>query len=193
MRLLILALALIFPLTAAAQQPSASAKTNSAAASETPSRAEVLRLFQVMRMQQQMEGIQKMMMAQMPAMLEETEEDQLKTLTPQQRQRLRDISNSSMQDAQKIYPISEMLDDFVPIYQHNLSKADVQRITAFYLSPAGKKLLNSNPKMMQEAMAVIAPKMQERMQKLIEEERRKADSIIDAPDQQQSPPPQHRH
>src|SRR5579863_615205 len=180
----VLAFALILPLALVAQQHSSPLPAKTAPATgATPTRAEVLRLFHVMRMQQQMEAIQKMMMAQMPTMLEQTEEDQLKALTPPQRKRLREISDSSMQDAQKIYPIPEMLDDFVPIYQHNLSSADVRRITAFYLSPAGQKLLDQNPKMMQDAMAVIAPKMQQRMQKLIEKERRKADSIVDTPDQ----------
>lgn len=187
-----LALALMLPLALVAQQNPSLGKTPSAA-STAPTRADVLRLFHVMRMQQQMEGIQKMMMAQMPAMLEQTEEDQLKSLTPAQRERLREISNSSMQDAEKIYPISEMLEDFVPVYQHNLTRADVQRITAFYLSPPGQKLLNQNPKMMQEAMTIIGPKMQQRMQKLIEEERRKADGIVDTPDQQpQTSPPQNQ-
>jgi hypothetical protein len=182
----------MLPLALVAQQNPSLGKTPSAA-STAPTRADVLRLFHVMRMQQQMEGIQKMMMAQMPAMLEQTEEDQLKSLTPAQRERLREISNSSMQDAEKIYPISEMLEDFVPVYQHNLTRADVQRITAFYLSPPGQKLLNQNPKMMQEAMTIIGPKMQQRMQKLIEEERRKADGIVDTPDQQpQTSPPQNQ-
>ncbi len=145
-----------------------------------------------MRLEKQMQGIQKMMLAQMPAMLESTEGDEMKPLTPQQRQRLRALAESSMQDANNVYPISEMLDDFVPIYQHNLTKSDVTRITAFYRSPAGKKLLDQNPKMMQEAMTVIAPKMQERMMKLLDEEKRKADGIVDeTPAQpQQSQPPQ---
>lgn len=48
--------------------------------------------------------------------------------------------------------VSEMEEMVVPIYQKYLSEEDIQAINAFYGTPAGKKLIQVQPSIIQESM-----------------------------------------
>ncbi|MBB5634546.1 hypothetical protein HDF26_002784 [Pedobacter cryoconitis] len=48
--------------------------------------------------------------------------------------------------------IEDLLDLLSPIYQKHLSKEDIDSITAFYKTPAGKKFAEKTPVIMQESM-----------------------------------------
>ena len=43
------------------------------------------------------------------------------------------------------FPIDEMVDAVVPIYQRHLTKADLDSIIAFYSGPTGQKLSEGEP------------------------------------------------
>jgi uncharacterized protein len=45
-----------------------------------------------------------------------------------------------------------MVDAMVPVYQHHLTKSDLESVIAFYRSPAGQKILKEQPAMMAEGM-----------------------------------------
>ncbi len=55
----------------------------------------------------------------------------------------------------------------IPVYQKNLSQEDVDAITAFYNTPAGKNLIAAQPKIMQESMMIGQQWGQEIAQKAI--------------------------
>jgi len=40
------------------------------------------------------------------------------------------------------YPMKEVLDSMIPVYQKHLSNMDVSNILAFYQTPTGQKMLN---------------------------------------------------
>ena len=50
------------------------------------------------------------------------------------------------------FPIDELLDAIVPIYQKHLTKSDLDAIIGFYSSPAGQRFIQEVPAMMSEAM-----------------------------------------
>ncbi|HXZ81976.1 MAG TPA: DUF2059 domain-containing protein [Terriglobales bacterium] len=52
------------------------------------------------------------------------------------------------------WPIDEMIDAMIPIYQKHLTQSDLDAILGFYASPAGHKLLKETPAIMAEAMQV---------------------------------------
>jgi uncharacterized protein len=180
--------AFLVPLVLSAALFAQQSATPAAAAPDQPSRADVLHLFTAMRLQQQMESTQNVMAAQVPQMIEKGMDEDLGKLTPAQHARIQELSKSSMQDALRMYPVSEMLDDMVPVYQHNLSKADIDAIASFYTSPAGQKLLDKGAQMMQDTMAVIMPKMQQRMQQSVDLEKQKMEEILTTPPGQEKKP-----
>ena len=179
-RIVLFLICLLVPVAAYAQQAATTVQPNTGA-DQTPTRQEVLQLFATMRLQKQMEQMQKTMAAQMGPMMEKMATDHGKAMTPDQRARLDSIMKSSLEDSLNMYPVAEMLNDMVPVYQNNLSKTDITAISAFYGTPAGQKLLEKGPKMMQEGMAVIMPKMQERMRKNMDSLMQKMNGVYQTP------------
>jgi len=139
-------------------------KPVSADASQPASREDVARLLDAMQVRKQMESMQQTMLGQFKPMMEKMAGDQLKNMTPQQRQHFDQIVQEMFADQRKAYPPSEMIADIIPIYQKYLTKGDVRHISAFYASPSGRKLLDNQPEIMRDFMAEVMPKMQERMQ-----------------------------
>lgn len=45
-----------------------------------------------------------------------------------------------------------LIERLVPIYDRNLTASDIKQLIAFYESPIGKKLIQAQPKIMQESM-----------------------------------------
>lgn len=166
-KVLLLGWVVVLPLFLSAQQASPT-KSTSTAVERPASRAEILQLFQILRLQKQMEEMQKTMSAQMEQTFQSiSKEQQGSKLTPQQREKIDSLMKDYIRESQNVYPVAEMIEDIVPVYQRNLTSDDVHTISAFYQSPAGQTYLNKAPKMMQETMAVIIPKMQQRLKQEI--------------------------
>lgn len=136
------------------------------AAAQNPqqaSRESVMKFFTVMHIEQQVQQVQTLMMTEVAKSMRSTLEND-PSLTRDDKEKVMDLIEPEMQDAAKVYPVSEMLDDMLPVYQKHFTDSDMQAITAFFESPVGKKFIDENGPMMQEAMAVIMPKMNTRMQ-----------------------------
>lgn len=181
----LLIVALTFP--ALSQQPASSAAQTQVPASDAASREDVLRLFKVMRLPEQMESMQQTMIQQMVPAMEKTAEEELPGASPQEREKMRSMTKQAADEAMNMYPVGEMVDDFVPIYQKNYTKSDVDAITAFYSSPAGQRLLDKQPQVMQDAMSTIIPKMQQRMKEMMERLSKEAQELA-KPSQKTSAP-----
>ncbi len=78
-----------------------------------------------------------------------------------------------MDDMIKGLPIDELIQAMVPAYQRNLTKGDVDALTAFYSSPTGQKVLKETPAMTADAMQAasgIIQKMMAQMQDRLQSE-----------------------
>ena len=144
-------------------------------ADQQPTNEQLTRLFEVMRLRQQMESVTKMM----PAMIQQQVAAQSKelseklfpgvTLSPEQEEAARKVTQKYMERAASIYPVSEMIEDMKSLYQRHLTRDDVDAFIAFYGSPAGQHLLDAQPAIMQEYMPMISKRMQERGKQLSDE------------------------
>ena len=109
---------------------------------------QIQKLFDVMDIGKQT----RLAMISMEKQTEATTTEALKTryprITPTQLQRVRRISEESMKD----FPVNDMLNDMIPVYQKYLTRTDVDAMIAFYFSPTGKKLMQDMPQMMQESL-----------------------------------------
>jgi hypothetical protein len=144
---------------------------------------DVMLMFQEMRFEEQMKGIQQSVAQQFQGMANQVmQRTDIKSLTPEKQKKFHDLMEQEMRQSMNVYPVSEMIEDFAPVYAKYLTKADVKGITDFYHSAAGKKLLDISPNVSQEAMAIIGPKMQERMTKSMEEMQQRAKEIFDESD-----------
>lgn len=181
--LVILALAVCAP----AQQLASPAAQTPVPATDQASREDVFRLFKVMRLTEQMESMQKTMIEQMVPAMEKTLEEEIPDATPEEREKMQALMKQTGEDAVNMYPVHEMIDDFIPVYQRNYTKSDIDAITGFYSSPAGQRLLEKQPQVMQDAMSTIMPKMQQRMKGMMERMSKQAQELA-KPSQKTSPP-----
>lgn len=60
----------------------------------------------------------------------------------------------------KNFPLEQMLDDLIPIYQKHFSKSDIDGLVAFYSSPTGQKYLHEMPAITAETMQAIFPRIE---------------------------------
>jgi hypothetical protein len=120
-------------------------------------------MFDAMHLRRQMDQLMVMMTAQMKQQLHATVQKQFPSMSAADEQKL----EASADNAMTIYPVSEMLNDIIPIYQRHMSRSDVEAIVAFYQSPAGQHLLVESPIMMQETMSTVMPKVNARVQNYV--------------------------
>jgi hypothetical protein len=142
---------------------------------QQPTPEQLTKLFEVMRLRQQMDSVTRMM----PAMIQQQVESQSKelsaklmpgvTLSPAQEEATRKITQKYMERAASIYPVGEMIEDMKGLYQRHLTRTDVDAFIAFYSSPAGQHLLDAQPVIMQEYMPIVMKRMQERSKQLTDE------------------------
>jgi hypothetical protein len=137
------------------------------AADQQPTKEQLAKLFEVMRLREQMQN----MMKAVPSMVQQQIQAQAKEMaaknpggapTAEQQAAIEKVLNKYMEKAFSIYTADEMIADMGTIYQRHLSRADIDAFIAFYASPAGQHLLDITPVIMQEYMPMVMNRVQER-------------------------------
>jgi hypothetical protein len=152
------------------------------AANAPASRQDVLKLFKVMHIRDQMRSVMESMTKQQSALVHES----MKERYPQIAEERLEQFDAMMEESMKDFPVDAIINDLVPVYQKHLTRTDVRAMNVFYSSPTGQKLLREMPAMTEESMQLSYGRMQkqmdammDRMQKMMKEEE---------PDQKQKPP-----
>lgn len=142
------------------------------------SREDILRLFQVMQIRDQMIQVMRQVALQMRSMSREQLRKQNPHITDEE---LAKIDARSEQIIESV-PVSDLLDDMVPVYQRHLTKGDVDAMISFYSTPTGQKILREMPAMAAEGMQALQP----RMRKIMDDTMRKVQET-DKPTTKPSP------
>ena len=132
----------------------------SGTAVDAPStRDDILKLFEVMHVREQMRAVMEQVMQQTRSMGREALKKRHPEVTDEELARLDTMSQQTMKDV----PIEGMLDDMVPVYQKHMNKADVEAMVGFYSSATGQKMLREMPAMTAEGMQAVYPRLQKQM------------------------------
>jgi len=136
---------------------------------------QLTKLFEVMRIRDQVQSVRRII----PPAIESQLKQQMQAITEQnpsgsqltasQRAQFDQLMRKYMEKAVNLYPVDEMLDDMTGLYQHYLTREDVDAMIAFYSSPAGQHLLDAQPRIAQEYMPLVMNRMQERSKALTAE------------------------
>ncbi len=159
----VLCLALVAPVCATAQQSSAS---------DVADKADILKFLDLIPAKAQMALALDGMTKQIRLGAEQGFKEKVPDATPAQLAKVDQLFDGFF----KSFPVEEMEEAVIPVYQKHLTKADLAAIIAFYSSPAGQKVLNEMPAIMSESMQVggeigrkmFSTKSQEFDQKLAE-------------------------
>ena len=137
----------------------------------TPQQME--RLFEVMRIREQMAETTKVlpqiMQQQFGRQMEQMKKahPELSKLTPEQQEASRKVMAKFLESAITLYSPDEMIADMKTIYERHLTGSDVENLITFYGSPSGQHMLDMIPAIMQEYMPMMMEKIQSKRQPLI--------------------------
>jgi uncharacterized protein len=140
--LCIVVISIIFTATAFAQQATI--------ANTAPSKDDVLRFMDLIQIRARMEQMVEGMKKAMKTGAESGFKLKLPAASAEQLAKCDAVTEAVFKD----FPIDELIDAMVPIYQKHLTKTDLEAVIAFYSSTAGQKLLKEQPAMMAEGMQV---------------------------------------
>jgi hypothetical protein len=138
--------------TVVAQHPATAPSTTVPSAT----RDDIMSMFATMNLEAQTRQVMEQVMQQMRTMNREQIKKRRPEVTEEELARI----DKESEEVAKGFPVNEMLEDMVPVYQKHLNKMDVDAIIAFYSSPTGKKMLREMPAMMSEGMQAAYPRMQ---------------------------------
>ncbi len=134
----------------------AAAQTTVSVAPDAASKDDVQKLFDVMASRAQMTQMMQQLFAQMRSMNREQLKKRHPDLTEADLARM----DRESEDLIKNFPLDEMLNDMVPVYQRHFTKSEIDALTAFYSSPAGQKFLHEMPAVTAETMRAVYPRIQ---------------------------------
>jgi hypothetical protein len=136
------------------QSASQGKKASSASVStaDAPTREDVLKLFNLLQVAKTMDAVVGTTKQQSMEVAEQMIEEKIPAASAAQKKELREKIKEIMGQALGPDAIKQMLEATIPVYQHHLTKADLQAMVAFYTSPVGQKILHEQPAMVQESM-----------------------------------------
>jgi hypothetical protein len=187
-KLAVLLAAVFTPLFTIAQAPADQAQAAAVVpADQQPSDSQLTRLFEVMRVKEQMATTTKMMPQLMQQAFGQQVQELQKThpelanLTPEQKQKFNQVMGAFMQQAMNLYTADDVLSDLKGVYKKHLTQSDVENLITFYNSTSGQHMLDMVPAMMQEFMPIVMHKTQERMKPLLAQMEKDLAGITNTP------------
>ena len=149
---------------------SEAAAQTSTATSEPATREDVQNLFAVLK-------LDRMMQVTMASAAEQMKTNLPELMKQQNIEIPKDQLDAMADDIFRDYPLKDILDSMIPVYQKHLTKLDVANIQTFYQSPTGQKMLNEMPEMSKEAMQAANPVMKQWMTSMMQRMQDRARSM----------------
>jgi uncharacterized protein len=137
------------------------------AADSPATRDEILALFNLMHVREQVKPAMEFVARQQRAIIHDNLKRQTPRISPENLAKLDQFTA----DIMKELPVDGMLEDMIPVYQKHLTRSDVDAMSAFYSSPTGQKLLREMPAMTTESMQAASPRIQALMDEVMERAR----------------------
>jgi hypothetical protein len=135
---------------------------------QQPTKEQLAKLFEVMRLREQLQDyFTKMDVSAQKQAMAQSGEVFAKicggcTLTPEQHTAIDKAMSRYAARLISAYTVDERIDNICAIYKRHLSRSDVDALIGFYGSPAGQHLLDEKPAIMQEFVTEYMMRMQER-------------------------------
>jgi hypothetical protein len=175
--------------------PAAQSATATVPVEDQATKEQIARLFEVMRVRQQVETMKSMMSSMIQQQVKQRAKSLETTLpegsdrTPEQKAAVEKLMNRYMDKALNIYPIEEMLNDVATVYQKHISRSDVESFIAFYSSTPGQHLLDAQPLIAKEFMPIVTQRVQERTKELTDEITRDVNELMKSSGAEQTDKP----
>jgi uncharacterized protein len=147
-------------------------QTTVSVAPDAASKEDIQKLFDVMASREQMAQMMQQLFAQMRTLSREQVKKRHPDISDAELARMDRQSEEFLKD----FPLNDMLNDMVPVYQRHFTKSDIDTLTAFYSSPTGQKFLHEMPAVTAETMRAVYPKIQAQVDAALKRVEDKTDS-----------------
>jgi hypothetical protein len=104
--------------------------------------------------------------------------------TPKQLEALRGMIDGALSEM----PLDEMVEATVAVYRRHLTKSDVEEMIRLYAGPVGQKVLQEQPKMLQESMQAGTEIQKKRMDQIIAKIRESEQKMLEADEESNTTP-----
>lgn len=162
-------LAALFTVPGFAQQKTTTRHSGLAKAApaspDTPSKEQLIRLFDAMELRKQMSG----MVSAMSNNLEKMMPSNMGDLSEKQKAGMAGLNAEMFGKVMSPEFVDSYVAEMIPIYQQHFTKTEVDDLISFYASPVGQKFLREQPGLTQESLTRIIPLVQKRVQETMEE------------------------
>lgn len=144
-------------------------------ADQQATKEQIAKLFEVLRLRQQMDTMMQAMSTSMTQQMRQTTTDMLANLpnhdklSAKQTKTIEDFQSKWMDRAMHMIPYDDFIADATGVYQRHFTKEDVDAVTAFYSSPAGQRLLDEQPAIMKEYMPLVMARVSVKSKELTSE------------------------
>jgi hypothetical protein len=128
-----------------------------------PSAEEVMKLLELMRVQDGLDITISAMKDQLKSSAEQALREKIANPTPEQIKAVRVIVDEEF----KKMSLDGLLRGLVPVYQRHLTHQDVAALIAFYSSPAGRKIVREQPAMLRESMQATQAGQRQKMEDVL--------------------------
>lgn len=128
-----------------------------------PSAEEVMKLLELMRVQDGLDITISAMKDQLKSSAEQALREKIANPTPEQIKAVRVIVDEEF----KKMSLDGLLRGLVPVYQRHLTQQDVAALIAFYSSPAGRKIVREQPAMLRESMQATQAGQRQKMEDVL--------------------------
>ena len=155
------------------------------ASSAQPSREDVLRFMDLMHVRATMDQLLEGMKKGMKAGAEAGFKQRIEKPTPEQLEAVNKLTDAVFKD----FPVDEIINSAIPIYQRHITKSDLDAIVAFYSSPVGQRLLKEQPAIMAESMQAGQDIMLRKIPELHDRLNSKVAELADQELRKTNPPP----
>jgi hypothetical protein len=126
-------------------------------ANKPATRADILRLFEVMHTEEQVQQVIARAIQPMQAAQRELFKKQRSGITEDELDRMQ----REVLEVIKRFPVNDLIEDMIPVYQQHLSEQDVSALIGFYSTPTGQRLLRELPIVGTKAVEAAFPRFQQ--------------------------------
>jgi hypothetical protein len=150
------------------------AQQKPAASDATPTRQQILNLFDAIQLRRTLSSSQEIAMKNAVSVAQQMFQQQV---GPDNKPQMDEMINGVMEDVRRAFSVDEMVEAVIPIYQRHFTTADIDAFLAFQNSPVGKKMTDLQPVMMKEssdAVTAIQQRALPELMKKLDERVRKA-------------------
>jgi hypothetical protein len=150
----------------------AGAQTATSTAAGAASKEDVQRLFNVMSNKDQIRHLMEQLFAQTKALNRVEIKKRQPDISEEELSRMDRESDELVRN----FPIDEMMNDMIPVYQRHFNKSDIDGLIAFYSSPTGQKFLREMPAVTAESMQAAYPRIQSALDAALKRVEEKSDT-----------------